>query len=464
VAVAAVLRAIDLGTELWLDEMITSVLTIRPPARELLTVYKGDNQHPLYSLLAYASVALFGDTPWALRLPAMVFGVASVPMLYLLGRRVATPREALFAAALLAVSYHHVWFSQNARGYTLLAFWAILATDLLLRGIREERRSAFVGYAVVAALGIYTHLTMVFLVAAHVLVCVWMSFAVRGRRLGWKLPALGFVLGGMLTLALYGPILVQVVDWFTNRPSRLLGVSTPAWALGEGWRILRIGFGAGWSMIAAGVVFAVGLVSYARRSPLVFALFVLPGVTTVAGALFGRGTMYPRFFFFLIGFAMLIVVRGASVIGELAARVVARGRGEARLASGIGGALVALMILASVLSLRYNYAYPKQPFLAAAAHVDANANPGEPVAVLNASRYAYLEYYRRAWTPLMQDDALNALRKAGQSVWLVYTFPRYLALEAPAVIETIRAECGNAVKFDGTVGDGDVFVCVLPPA
>jgi 4-amino-4-deoxy-L-arabinose transferase-like glycosyltransferase len=465
VAAAVVLRVIGLGSELWLDEMVTSVISIRPPLLELLTVYKGDNQHPLYSLLAHMSTSLLGDTPLAMRLPAMLFGVASVPMLYVLGRRLVSQREALLAAALLAVSYHHVWFSQNARGYSMLAFWAILATDLLLRGIREERRSLFVGYAVVVALGIFTHLTMVFLVAAHGLACTWMAFSPWvHRRLDWRLPLIGFAVGGVLTLALYAPILTQVLNWFMNRPSRLLSVSTPEWALGEGLRILRLGLGAGWSIFVAGAVFGVGLVSYARRSPLAFTLFVLPGATTMAGALLGRGTMYPRFYFFLIGFALLIIVRGAMTIGDAAARWIARNRSGEGLGTAIGSTLVALMILASLMSLRYNYAYPKQPFLAAAAHVEANAEPGEPVAVLNATRYAYLEYYGKPWTRIANRDELSALRGSGEPVWLVYTFPRYLELEAPGVMETIRLECGGAAKFDGTVGDGDVFACELPPA
>jgi hypothetical protein len=469
---AAVLRAIGLDGELWLDEMYAAVLALRNPFVELITVYNGDNQHPLFSLFGHAAVVVFGDTPWAMRLPAFLFGVASVPLLVALGARVADRREALLAAALLAVSYHHVWFSQNARGYTMLAFWTILSTVLLLRGIREGRRDMFLGYAAAVALGIFTHLTMVFLVAAHVLICAWLAFVPWStRRLDWRLPLIGFVAGGLLTLALYGTILTQLIDWFVNRPSRLLGVSTPAWAVEEGLRILRVGLGGGWTVLAGGLVFAIGLASYLRQSPLVFALFVLPGVTTIAGALLGRGTMYPRFFFFLIGFALLIVVRGAIVLGRTAAALFREGEDRRRLGSALGGALVALMIVASALSLRYNYSYPKQAFRAAAAHVEANASPADPVAVINATWYAYIEFYGKPWVRLHDRDDpaddpvanLARLRAAGHTVWLVYTFPRYLAHEAPGVMRTIRDECGGAPKFDSTVGDGDVFACALPP-
>ena len=81
---------------------------------ELLTTYYGDIQHPLYSVLGHASIAVLGETAAPLRLPAIAFGVASIPLLFLVGRVVATTREALLSAALLTFSYHHVWFSQNA--------------------------------------------------------------------------------------------------------------------------------------------------------------------------------------------------------------------------------------------------------------------------------------------------------------------------------------------------------------
>ena len=80
--------------------------------------------------------AIFGDGPAALRLPAVLFGVASIAALYLFARRVTTVREALVAAALMTVSYHHIWFSQNARGYSALLFWTLVSSWLFARALR----------------------------------------------------------------------------------------------------------------------------------------------------------------------------------------------------------------------------------------------------------------------------------------------------------------------------------------
>ena len=113
-----VLRIIELNNGLWFDEIATLVEYVRKPLPEIVSHYSRNN-HLLYSVLAYATLNVFGEYPWTLRLPAVVFGVACIPALYALGTVVTSRLEALLAAGLLAVSYHHIWFSQNARGYTV---------------------------------------------------------------------------------------------------------------------------------------------------------------------------------------------------------------------------------------------------------------------------------------------------------------------------------------------------------
>src|SRR5580700_6901202 len=71
------LRVAGIDKGLWLDEIYFLVVTVRHPLAEILTVFPGDTQHPLYSVLAWLSVHVFGEYPWSLRLPALLFGAAS---------------------------------------------------------------------------------------------------------------------------------------------------------------------------------------------------------------------------------------------------------------------------------------------------------------------------------------------------------------------------------------------------
>ncbi len=75
IAVAAALRFYGLGSSLWYDEIVTLVESARRPVLEILTYFPDVNVHPLYSLLAHVSLETFGESNWALRLPACVFGV-----------------------------------------------------------------------------------------------------------------------------------------------------------------------------------------------------------------------------------------------------------------------------------------------------------------------------------------------------------------------------------------------------
>ena len=465
---AAALRVVGLNSGLWWDEISFLVNTVRRPLAEIVTVFPGDTQHPLYSILARLSIVAFGEHAWSLRLPAVVFGVLSIPAIYLLGAAVSTIAEALIAAALLTVSYHHVWFSQDARGYTMLAFWALTSTLLLLRGIRSGSRGPYALYAVAVSLGIYTHLTMVFLVASHVMIC-FVSAAVdwkKGMSLTkWMLALQAFFLAGALTLLFYAPIIRQVATFFVKKPSSMVAVSTPRWAMWEALRGLTLGLGATGVLALAALVVVCGAWSYYRESKLVFALFALPVACTGFGAIMARGTLYPRFFFFLFGFAILFVVRGLVVVPQwiLAWLPGSSANGRAGLAKGLSAVLAAVLIVCSAFSLQRDYKYPKQDFEGAIRYVDAERKPGEPVVTAGASTFPILQYYSQPWESVETVDQLKAICSRGQAVWAVYTFPRYLESWSPPLAEMIWKDFTVTRVFPGTVGDGDVYVARFLP-
>ena len=464
IVVATVLRAIGLNRDLWLDEIYTLIRTVRHPLQEILTIFPGDNQHMLYSVLARTSVVLFGEQPWTLRLPSLLFGVAAVPALYFLARQVTTRRESLLGATLLTVSYHHVWFSQNARGYTGMLFWTLVCTTYLLRGLSSPKWSNWLVYAVAAALGTYTYLMMVLVVLAHTAICAFLLFfpskKERYRITSWKQPAAAMVLAGMLTVLLYSPVLLQMKQFF-NQPSKMQGVSTPMWALFETLRGLQIGLGSAAALVIAAALFAVGLWSYWRESGVVAALFVLPGLATAAGAVAARGTMYPRFYFYLLGFGFLILIRGAMAAVSTLVEKISHKPDQRAIGLKWGTVVVALMIAASCFSLLRNYRYPKQDFSGALKFVETQQQSGEPVVTTGAIGYVYREYFGRPWAELTSVPQLEAIRSNGRRVWVLYTFPRYVERETPELFAAIQRECTAKQVFPGTVGGGETVACVL---
>ena len=476
VVVALAVRLPGLNTGLWADEVYSMMESFRTPFPETLSVFPGDNKHPLYALLAHASLSAFGESIWSVRLPALLFGVATVPLLYLLGLRLTSRVEAGVTATLLALSYHHVWFSQNARGYSALAFFAVLTTLLFLRATATGGLGQWAWYGVTAGLGAYTHLTFVFVVVAQAIVA---TLGVLGwprgeRRVAWAPAFAGFALSALVALGLYLPMLSQVVDFFLHRESNLKGVSSPTWALGEAIRVLRVGFGGAFGLGVAvlglgAVVGLAGALSYARRSGRTFLLLTLPAMVTVLGAFAARGTMYPRFFFPLAGFALLIGVRGTFVAGGWVARMA---RGDEASQRRLGAVVAGAVVLVSALSLPLNWRTPKQDFPGAMAYAEGAASPRDVIAVTDVTAVIYGQYYRRTWRSILGVRDLEVIRTGdrdagapGQRVWLLYTFPRYLEKFDAPLAAYVKRECRDdrLRRFPGTVGDGDLLVCRLEP-
>lgn len=459
--IGGALRFHRLDSGLWYDEINTLLESLRPPLLEVVTHFPSNNNHLFYSVLGNLSIKTFGEAAWSARLPAVLFGIAAIPMLYRLGRLVGSRLEAVLATAILTVSYHHVWFSQNARGYTALLFFVLLATTLLLLWLEERRRGALVGYAIVAALASYTHLTMVFVVASHALVCAWVYFG-PGRRgpvdRTWWPTALGFVGAGLLTVLLYAPVLLDMHDFFSQPPTGKK-VATPIWALWAGIKGLVVGFGAVGGLAAGGAIFGAGLIGYFQRNRLALLLFLLPGPVTVGLALAMGRPIFPRFVFFLMGFALLIAVRGAGVIGDF---VAARAKDRPALAH-LGPALAILVAMVAVgqslRSLPYGYAYPKQDYLGAVAFVQADAAPDEFIATLGATGVIpFVDYLEQPWQRLGGVEDLEAIRGRGQDVVLVFTMVSYIRTGSPDLWRVIETQCRELRKFHGTVDGGDIYV------
>jgi len=460
-ALGALLRLYGLNSELWYDEIKTVLDSVRPPLAAILTVFPSNNDHKFYSLLAHLSVGLFGEAPWSLRLPSVLFAVATIPLLYVFARQATGRLEAVLAAALLTVSYHHVWYAQSARGYTMLLFFTLATSALLIEAIKAPRAKTYALYAGVAALGCYTHLTMVYVVVSHAMIVGANLLLTQKGKFSLKpyyLPAFGFILAGLFTILLYLPLFSDVATFFEEKkvePTKQ--VATAGWALMETLRGLNVGFAGVAGAVVALVVLAVGYFSYLRQSLTLSALFVLPAPVIIAAAVLMQRPMFPRFFFILAGFALLVAVRGAFVIGAAAAKRLPLPKFAGGPQAGWGAVICAALFLASAASLPSQYALPKQNFSGAIAFLDKEAAPGEPVYLLGGSAGLPVDdYYGRKW-PVIFDPAEIA-DAAQRPSWIAYTFEEYITLRRPEVWTALNAACLKKATFPGTVEGSDVIV------
>ena len=133
-------------------------------------------------------------------MPAIVFGVAVSVGLLVRGRSNLGSRACRWSArCCFAVSYHHIYYSQNARGYSAFIFFGLVATGLLLRLLAEPRPSWLMMalYAGSLGAGLCAMLLMLFVIASHGLVLIALRRWRLSRSRSWELA---------IAAALYAPM------------------------------------------------------------------------------------------------------------------------------------------------------------------------------------------------------------------------------------------------------------------
>jgi hypothetical protein len=459
VALALVLRLPGLNDGLWFDEIQTLVDYVRFPLARIVTTFDSQNQHLLYSVLARVSVQLFGESPASLRLPALGFGLASLVALVRFARRIAPIDERMIALFALVVSYHHVWFSQNGRGYTGLLFFTILATTELHALLTDAvpTRGAMIRYAIATSLAMYTHLTAGALVAAHGLLLLALAPSMARRDRSRWMRALGaMALAGLLTAIWYAPVIAHIRGTLFGPSGTAASTEwqSPLWLVAETLRGLALGVPGGWITVVVllGVV-VVGLSSYWRQDRILTGLMVLPAVLTALAVIGSGHNLWPRFFFFSAGFAVLVAVRGGFVLADRAL-----GAGRRRMTQALAG----LAVAASAVMVPRAWG-PKQDFRRAAEYVDRSKTGADAVVTVDLTTLPYERYYDRPWPAVTSLDSLETVERGHRRTWVLYTFPIRLAAVQPGIWERLARSYDTAAVFPGTVGGGVVVVMVNRP-
>ncbi|HWF53700.1 MAG TPA: glycosyltransferase family 39 protein, partial [Solirubrobacteraceae bacterium] len=177
---AAALRFALIGHQgYWFDEGNTVLLVHLSPGKMLGLIPQSESTPPLYYGVAWAWARIFGFGEVGLRSLSAVAGVATVPVLWCAARRLASDRAAVIVAALTACNPLLVWYSQEARSYSLLVLMSALTLWTFALMLDEPSARRVVGWVVAGALALVTHYYAVLAVAPE---AVWLLYVHRRRR------------------------------------------------------------------------------------------------------------------------------------------------------------------------------------------------------------------------------------------------------------------------------------------
>jgi hypothetical protein len=181
---ALALRLGGFGQGLFADELSTAWVVLGHGLGHVVSSVRSNDEitPPLFFVLAWASSKL-GSNPDLLRLPSLVAGVGTVPIVYAIGMRTVGRRAALIAAAIIALSPFLVYYSTEARSYALMIALVGGSSLALLNALDDDRPRWWVVYAALSVGAMYSHYTAVFPLLGQFAWAFWTHPTLRRRLL-----------------------------------------------------------------------------------------------------------------------------------------------------------------------------------------------------------------------------------------------------------------------------------------
>jgi hypothetical protein len=189
-------------------------------ALPVLFISWGSGQNVLYSYLSIPFIALFGLNEWSVRLLSALAGIASLPVFYLLAKKLRDGRFALLALLTLAFNPWHIMLSRWALESNLLPFFLLLGIYLLV--LAGERPRLLPVSAAVFALSLYSYGTAFLFLPTFLILSL---FALRKRG---ALRLRPFLLSAAVFILIALPItLCNAINMLHLREIRFLGMTLP---------------------------------------------------------------------------------------------------------------------------------------------------------------------------------------------------------------------------------------------
>lgn len=214
------IRLVGLSQSLWLDEAIEWWAVTSFDLKQLLFGYMaGDFNPPGHHLLLWFWVRIFGDSEISLRFPSVLFGLGIVYLTYKIAKLILGKddkpagipglpfRISHTSAVFTAFSGLLIYYSQEARMYSMAAFFTAGAFYFLLKNELSQKRQAInlILFSIFFAAGLYSH------------------------YLVWLLLPLLFIMGKKYLLPF-----IAVLPWlpmlFKQLASGLSAAGNPVWA------------------------------------------------------------------------------------------------------------------------------------------------------------------------------------------------------------------------------------------
>ena len=387
VIISFALRIFKLNQGLWYDEIFTLFAFIRSGWKEIITGLPVPNNHILFSLLAKLSITIFGEKEWSLRLPSLILGGLTPPIIFLLLRDWVKNSTAFLTSIFLSLHFWMVWFSQDARGYAGWILFSFLSCFFFLNLKEEKNKKTTLAYLITSIIACYFHLYGIFLLTSQLLFAISEKFLRKKSKRSQELylPIIALI----ISVILYFPGAGQLWNFYLEKGKETAG----RWLEGYFWKeLIKMLSGSHLLTISALflLIFLGGLRQLKNKAIEFGILYLLSAGLILAFTLIFRVFIYPRFLSFFIPFYLLGIGLGIEEIYSLIQKK--KFQLPARMVHYL---LIAFIFFSLSWALIRYYHLGKQGFKKASIYIQKHY-PFTPVISLGLAEEEFLYYLPRA--------------------------------------------------------------------
>ena len=432
---------------IWYDEGLSAYFA-EQGLEDMLAEISTSDHPPLYFIALHLWIRIAGRGEFSIRYLSLAWGVVAVSLMFKLGDRLASRGIGFWAAFLLSISPFHIWFSQEARMYTMVVTLSLASTLAFLKLLSAWGTKDLWLCAALNFLGLYTHFYFAFIILfENVVFLIW---RLQGRAKlpfhYWAaaqlsiviafLPWTGFAVGEFVTGATYWE---GALGLLAAAKDTLTAFSVGHTMQGKAADLAALGFVV---LAAAGVLESLWEAKRGEASSSALGI-VLLYLAVPIGALFAmsyhRPKFAPRYLLPALPAFYLLMAIG---LGRLASSCKSWARGSRLLGTA---ALIGLLCslgfvsIASAGSLAnyyFDYEYARPDFRSVAEYVSSHAETKDAIILLGGHMLPAFTYYYRGELPIYPlpeglivstrepldyrtAERLNSIAQGRDRLWLV---------------------------------------------
>ena len=212
--VGAILRFYNLGyNSLWLDEASTLTFAVKSIPDIWQATTGGEFNPPLFYWTEHIML-LFGNSEAVLRFIPALLGVLTIPLIYLAAKGFMDRNTGIIAAAAFAFSPFLIFYSQEARAYSMMLFFVTFAMVFYFRALRNNSLPDWALFGVLSALAFWTHFYALVMIGALFLYAFYALYPKIKNSLDAVKPV---VAGGALFGLICLPLIIVTIQLFAKR-------------------------------------------------------------------------------------------------------------------------------------------------------------------------------------------------------------------------------------------------------